>query len=90
MGDLCNMNDCDRLLRSREGQEYLEEIRQMLRGRTVRDVTFSNEVHFVATTLHLDDGSTFFLTQPSLDVDALRESFAEVLAREYRIDYPGR
>ena len=72
MGDLSNMNDLERFLRSPEGQAHLEEIRAMLKGRTITDVTFSNEVNFIETTLSLDDGETFVLFQPSLEVDALR------------------
>jgi len=90
MGDICDMNDLERLLRSSEGQAHLEEIRQMLKGRTIIDVSFCNEVHFISTTLHLDDGGTFFITQPSLEVDALREQFEEVIEREYYVDYPER
>ena len=62
----------------------------MLKGRTITDVTFSNEVNFIETTLSLDDGETFLIMQPSLDVDTLREEFAEVLRREYYVDYPER
>ena len=90
MGDLCNLNDLERFLRSSEGQAHLEEIRAMLKGRTITDVTFSNEVNFIETTLSLDDGETFLIMQPSLDVDTLREEFAEVLRREYYVDYPER
>ena len=90
MGDICNMNDIDRVLRSPEGQAHLEEIRAMLRGRTITEVSFSNEVHCIETILHLDDGETFAIYQPSLDVDALREEFADVIRREYHVDYPDR
>ena len=90
MGDLCNLNDLERFLRSPEGQAHLEEIRTMLKGRTITDVSFTNEVQFIETTLHLDDGETFLILQPSLDVDTLREEFAEVLRREYYVDYPER
>jgi hypothetical protein len=90
MGDLCNLNDLDRFLRSSEGQAHLEEIRAMLKGRTITDLSFTNEVQFIETTLHLDDGETFLIIQPSLDVDTLREEFADVLRREYYVDYPER
>ncbi len=90
MGDLSDMNDLKRFLRSPEGQEHLNEVRQMLLGRTITDVTFSNEVNFIATTLHLDDDTTFFLMQPSLEVQAIREQFVEMIQREYYRDYPER
>ena len=90
MGDICDMNDLERFLRSTEGKAHLDEIRQMLEGRTIVDVSFSNEVHFVATTLQLDDGESFFITQPSLEVDAIREQFEDALEREYYVDFPER
>jgi hypothetical protein len=90
MGDLSNMNDLERFLRSPEGQAHLEEIRTMLKGRTITDVTFSNEVNFIETTLSLDDGESFVIYQPSLEVDALREEFAEAIREEYYKDYPER
>ncbi len=90
MGDLCNMNDCERFLRSKDGKAHLDEIVAMLKGRTITEVTFSNEVHCVATTLCLDDNSEFVIFQPSLEVDALREEFAEAIQEEYYKDYPER
>jgi hypothetical protein len=90
MGDLCNMNDCERFLRSKDGKAHLDEIVAMLKGRTITEVTFSNEVHCVATTLCLDDNSEFAIFQPSLEVDALREEFAEAIQEEYYKDYPER
>ena len=90
MGDSCNMNDLERFLRSPEGKEHLDEIRKMLLEHTIREVTFENEVHFISTTLHLDDGETFVVFQPSLEVEAIREEFEEVIEREYYADYPER
>jgi len=90
MGDICDMNDLERWLRSPEGQAHLEEIRQMLLGRTITEVSFSNEVHFIATTLHLDDGELFVVYEPSLEVEAIRGQFEEVIEREYYEDYPER
>ena len=90
MGDICNMNDCERFMRCRKGKAHLRKFVRMLKGRSITDVTFSNEVHFIATTLHLDDGTTFFIAQPSLDVDVLREEFADAIQEEYYKDFPER
>ena len=90
MGDICNMNDLERFLRSPEGQAHLEEIRQMLLDSTITEVAFSNEVHCIATTLHLNDGETFVVFQPSLEVEAIREQFEDALEREYYVDFPER
>ena len=90
MVDICDMNDLERFLRSTQGQAHLDEIIAMLKGRTITDVTFTNEVHRIATTLTLDDGGCFVVFQPSLEVDALREEFAEAIEEEYYKDYPER
>lgn len=86
MGDICDMNDLERFSRSPEGQACLAETRRMLEGRTIQKVTFSNEVNYIATTLELDNGDSFFIVQPSLEVDAIREVFEEVLEREHDLD----
>ena len=90
MGDLCDMNDISRAMRSLEGMARLEGIRETLVGRTVTDVEFSNEIHAITILLRLDNGDTFLAMDPSLEVDALREEFAEVIQREYLVDYPER
>ena len=90
MGDICNMNDCERFLRCESGKTFLEENTAMLKGRTIVDVSYSNEIHCVATVLHLDDQSEFVLFQPSMDVDVLREEFADAIQEEYYKDYPER
>ena len=90
MGDICDMNDLERFLRSPEGKKHMAGIREMLFGHTITDVIFSNEVHFIITTLHLDDGETFVIFQPSLEVDAVREQFETVIEREYYTDFPDR
>ena len=87
MGDICDMNDLDRFSRSPEGQACLAETRSMLEGRTIRTVSFSNEVNFIATTLELDSGESFVISQPSLEVGAIREEFEEVLRREQDLEY---
>ena len=91
MGDISNMNDIERLMRSDIGKAHLDEIVRMLKGHTIVEVSFSNETHFIATTLHLDKGGgTFLVFQPSLTIEAIREQFADVLEREYYKDYPER
>lgn len=90
MGDICNENDIGRFLRSVEGQSYLNKIVEVLKGKTIKDVTFYNDVHYVGTTIHLDDGNEFSFSNSQLDVEVLREEFPEVIEREYFIDYPER
>lgn len=90
MGDACNMADIERFMRSEEGRAHLDEIVTALTGHTIVDVTFSNEVWTIATEIHLDDGETFVIFQPSLEVDALREEFGDTIQEEYFKDYPER
>ncbi len=89
MGDASNHADLERFLRCPEGKAHLEEIRQMLVGRTIQEVSFSNETHLIATTLHLNDG-VFVVFQPSLEIGAIQEQFEEVIEREYYLDFPDR
>ena len=90
MGDISDMNDLERMMRSAEGKAHLEEIRTMLKGRTIKEVTFENQVHFITTVLHLDDGETFVVFQPSMEIEAIRDQFEEVIEREYYVDFPER
>lgn len=88
MGDICNMNDIERFMRCPEGKEYLEGIRQKLVGKRIQSVDFINEVHHIGLCFHLDNGQCIDLMHPDLDVDALRESHADALNREYYLDHP--
>ena len=90
MGDIRDMNDCERFYRSKAGQAFIEENTAMLKGRTIVDVSYSNETQCIATTLHLDDHSQFVVFQPSMDVGILREDFADAIEEEYFKDYPER
>ena len=88
MGDLSDMNDVARVLRSTEGMARLEGIRASLAGRTIVSVDFSNDTHAISILLRLDNADTFLAMDPSLDVGALREEFSEVIDRERLVDYP--
>jgi len=90
MGDICDMNDCDRFLRSTEGKRHLESLRSQLVGRRITDVTFSNEVCGVMMTIHLDNGTAFLVLDLSLTVETLRDEFPEAIEEEYYKDYPER
>ncbi len=90
MGDVCDMNDLQRFMSSPEGAAHLESIRQALKGRTIVEVDFSNEVYYVAVILQLDDDSVFAVSDPSLEVGTLRLKFEEVLDREYYVEFPER
>lgn len=90
MGGLTNAKIIDRFMRCHEGQAALNEIVEMLKGRTIVDVTFSNETHHIITELHLDDNEIFVVLQPLWEVSAIEEQFQEILEREYYVDYPDR
>jgi hypothetical protein len=90
MGDLSDMNDLDRVMRSPEGKAMLEEIRAAVIGHKIACVEFINEVRAIAVLLGLDNGRTIPATDPSLEVESLRKDFADVIHREYLADYPER
>ena len=90
MGDLCDANDVARFMRCEAGKNHLESLRSQLLGKQITDVTFSNEVFGIMTTLHLDDGGTFLVLDLSLTVETLRDEFPEAIEQEYYKDYPDR
>lgn len=90
MGDVSDMSDLKRFMRSKEGQAHLREIRHALIGRRVIAVEFAEGIQSIGLELNLDDGTMFECQRPDLDVDALREDFVEVIDREYYKDYPER
>jgi hypothetical protein len=90
MGDLSDMNDIDRFLRCEAGKKHLESLRSQLVGKRITDVTFSNEVFGIMTTLHLDNGGTFLVLDLSLTIETLRDEFPEAIEEEYYKDYPER
>ena len=83
MRDTSDMKDIDMFLRSRRGRAYLKKMVRTLKGRTITDMTFSNEGRCIATTLTLDDESHYVVYDPSLAVYELREEFGEAIEEEY-------
>ena len=90
MGDICDMNDVARFMRSADGKRHLESLRSQLVRRRITDVTFSNQVFGIMTTFHLDNGETSVVLDLSLTVEALRDEFPEAIEEEYYKDYPER
>ncbi|MBI5090922.1 MAG: hypothetical protein HZB26_00595 [Candidatus Hydrogenedentes bacterium] len=72
-----NVNDVLRFLASKEGQRRMKQTEDLLTKKKIMKVTFSNEGSCVGTTLHLSDGSTFLVYQPSLIVHALPNPLVE-------------
>ena len=83
MRDASEMKDIDLFLRSRRGRAHLKKLVRRVKGRTVTDVTYSNEGRCIATRLTLDDGSHYVVYEPSLAVYELREEFGEAIEEEY-------
>ena len=90
MGDISDMHDLNRFMRSPEGKAHLEANSQKLKGHTIVEVDFSNEVHFIAITLILDNRKAVSVTQPSLEVTVLQNTFEDAIEREYYLDFPER
>ena len=90
MGDASDLSDVGRFMRSPEGKQVMADLTATLQGRTITDVDFNDEVHGVVVTATLDDDTTVEIHESAFDLENLREDFAEVLEREYAIDYPER
>lgn len=90
MGDASDMADVDRFMRSTEGQAYLKEFAGGLAGKAIQEVSFSNDTHEVGVLLHLNNGRVMALSCSMLSLDMLRAEFADVLEREYYMDFPER
>lgn len=90
MGDAADMADLERMMRSPEGSQELEKLSASLKGRRIIDVTFTNEIHNIGTSLLLDNGDHFECLHPMHELDVIRRDYEEVLQREYFIDFPDR
>ena len=90
MGDLSDMHDLCRFIRSTEGKIHLESIKNRLLTGRITDVTFTNDIFGITMTLHFNDGGTLIVLDLSLQIEVLRDEFPEVLEREYYKDYPER
>ena len=90
MGDISDMHDLERFMRSPEGKAHLKGIRRKLTNRTIVEVNFSNKVHFIAIALVLDNAEVLSVTQPSLEVTVLRKLFEDAIEREYYVNFPER
>ena len=88
MGDLSDMNDIDRFMRCEAGRKRLGEIRNMLVGKTVREVEFANDVNCVLVTVTFDSCESVEMFLPDLMLDALKETFQAEIREEYWKDYP--
>ena len=90
MGDISDMHDLNRFMRSPEGKKHLDTIRQKTKDLTIIDVEFINEIHFIAINIILDDEQAISVTQPSLEISALQKVFEVVIERKYYVDFPER
>jgi hypothetical protein len=90
MGDLCDMQDIERFRRCREGKRHLNALANRLQGKRIKAVDFSNDTCRVGLVIRLENGDSFEVFSPDLEVEALRETFKLALLREYYRDYPER
>lgn len=91
MGDICDTNDIKRFMRSEEGREEMDRIRDFFLNGGIVEVTFENnisEIMLVIDAIHYQEAKTLCL--PIWSVDTLRSEFKAVLKREYYVDYPAR
>ena len=77
-------HDIDLILGTDECQAYLDEIRQVLLGRTVVSIRFKNSGNCITIILCLDNDATFTVFRPDLDVESMRSQFELALEREHQ------
>ena len=82
--------DLDLILRTDECQAYLDEIRKVLLGRTVKSIRFKNSGNCITTILCLDNDAAFTVFRPDLDVESMRSQFELALERERSLEYSER
>lgn len=88
MGDGADMSDVGRFIRSKEGREILQKLADELVGRQIKALHHFNATHRVEVVATLDNGEVIALVDGTIDVDDLREDYADMLNREFLVDYP--
>ena len=91
MGDICNMNDLERFMRSEEGRAEMDRVRDILLNGGIVGVAFESNISEIMLVLDVVHGlETKTICLPIWSVDELRSEFEEAIEREYFVDYPER
>jgi hypothetical protein len=66
-----------RFMYSKAGRDFLNGIREHLRGQAIQEVTFEETDDGISTTLHLND-TTYTFNDQELELETLREQFTSI------------
>ena len=92
MGDYSDSKSIDRIMSCPAGQAKLNDIRDIFLGKTVTEVSFSNQICAIGIHLRLDDEYEAFVLRPDLSLDVLLED-EDIKKQElelYYQEYPDR
>lgn len=76
MTDTQNMTDVRQFMACEEGRQFLQGIRDHLRGHTITDVEFINGGESISTILRLSNGQCYAFNDEELHLETLREQFS--------------
>jgi len=88
MGDIADMNDIERFMRSAAGLRLEKNLLERMSGKTIVSVRFINSVNRIEMEILLTGGEKIQATV--MGVDEIRAEYENVLTEEYYKDYPNR
>ncbi len=92
MGDYSDSKQIERIMSCPAGQAKLNNIRNIFLGKTITEVSFSNQICAIGIHLRLDDAYEAFVIRPDLSLDELLED-ENIRKQErelYYQEYPDR
>ena len=75
--DAC-FNEVEHFMTCGEGRQFLQGIRDHLKGHTITDVEFINSGTSISTILNLSNGRCYTFNDEELNLETLREQFSGV------------
>ena len=78
MPDNACSDEVRRFAKSEQGRQFLEGIRDHLKGHTITDVEFINSDEGISTILRLSNGQCYAFNDEELYLETLREQFSGV------------
>ena len=71
-----NKNIVNRFMECEEGRQFIEGIRDHLKGHRIDEVTFEDNEAGITTILHLSNGESYAFDDDELCLETLREQFS--------------
>ena len=84
-GNACS-DEVRRFAESEQGRQFLEGIRDHLKGRTIDEVSFINSGEGITTILRLNNGQCYAFNDEELFLETLREQFTGLFRELMRQD----